>query len=89
MNQTRKQERTRGRAWMEIRKRVLDDEPLCRECDRPATVIDHIKALTNGGTDDRENLQPLCDECHEIKTRRDLNQKEKKAVSVDGIPEGW
>ncbi len=89
MNQARKQERTRGRAWMEIRKRVLDDEPLCRECDRPATVIDHIQALTNGGTDDRENLQPLCDECHEVKTRRDLNQKEKKAVSVDGIPEGW
>lgn len=74
---------------MNIRKRVLDDEPLCRECEKPATVIDHIKPLFKGGTDERENLQPLCHDCHEVKTRVDLNQKIKRVTDVSGEPEGW
>ena len=31
--------------------------------------IDHIKALANGGTNDIENLQILCKECHYTKTK--------------------
>ena len=36
----------------------------------PATVVDHIRPLSMGGTHDWDNLQALCDSCHTIKTRR-------------------
>lgn len=87
MNHKRRQQRTRGRRWQFIRKMLLDDEPLCRRCERPATEIDHITPLYKGGTDDRENLQPLCTKCHELKTREDMNQR--RPVGLDGVPDGW
>jgi 5-methylcytosine-specific restriction protein A len=34
--------------------------------------IDHIVALANGGTNDIKNLQLLCVECHERKTKDEL-----------------
>lgn len=33
--------------------------------------IDHIKNLAEGGTTHTSNLQLLCQQCHEIKTRRE------------------
>jgi 5-methylcytosine-specific restriction protein A len=36
-----------------------------------ATAVDHIIAKADGGTDDDENLQPICDECHRMKTARE------------------
>ena len=61
------------RNWQRLRKLVLHSEPLCRECKRPgrhtpATEVDHIVPLAAGGTNDFENLQPLCHECHSRKT---------------------
>jgi 5-methylcytosine-specific restriction protein A len=66
-------ERTRGRRWMAMRQAVLTAEPLCREClkhDRTtlAQEVDHITPLHKGGTDARDNLQPLCRACHAGKT---------------------
>lgn len=65
--------RTRGRAWMEIRARVLQDQPLCVHCKRAgilrvATEVDHITPLSMGGTDAEGNLQSLCTPCHSKKT---------------------
>ena len=34
-----------------------------------ATQIDHVTPLCKGGTDDWENLQPLCGPCHELKNQ--------------------
>ena len=31
-------------------------------------VRDHIVPLTEGGTEDDSNIQPLCDDCHTRKT---------------------
>lgn len=61
------------RNWQRLRKLVLHSEPLCRECKRngkltAATEVDHIVPLTASGTNDWENLQPLCHECHSRKT---------------------
>jgi 5-methylcytosine-specific restriction protein A len=36
----------------------------------PATVVDHIRPLSMGGTHEWGNLQALCNSCHTIKTRR-------------------
>lgn len=63
--------------WRNRRKAVLLEEPLCRECVKenritPATVVDHIIPRANGGADyEWTNLQPLCDEHHNKKTRNE------------------
>jgi 5-methylcytosine-specific restriction enzyme A len=51
------------------------------------TQVDHIKPLHKGGTDDMDNLQPLCVECHKVKTLHDVTRK--TGCNEQGIPEGW
>ena len=58
--------------WRRIRNAVLAAEPLCRHCAEAgrvtaAVLVDHIVPLP-AGTHDRENLQPLCQRCHAVKT---------------------
>jgi 5-methylcytosine-specific restriction enzyme A len=77
---------------MAIRKRLLDHSPLCLMCQKQgiikaATQVDHIKPLHKGGTDDMDNLQPLCVECHKVKTLHDVTRK--TGCNEQGIPEGW
>lgn len=82
-------------AWLALRAQVLAEEPLCRTCMvsgivTPATDVDHIVNAEGDYTDDnsRENLQPLCHECHSRKTRAEMNG-EAAAVpgcDVNGIP---
>lgn len=69
-------ERIRGRAGVELRKRRLRAEPLCRHCKergiiKIATTPDHIAPLANGGTDTDDNIQCLCESCHAAKTAQD------------------
>jgi 5-methylcytosine-specific restriction protein A len=42
-------------------------------CVREARVLDHIKPLHKGGADTLSNLQPLCVECHDLKTAREAH----------------
>lgn len=52
--------------WVKIRAVVLQAEPLCRECKRPAVDVHHsVKGNHNPAT-----LVPLCRSCHNSKTRR-------------------
>ena len=47
---------------------------LCNLCEEPIKKqfqIDHIRPLSNGGTNDRENLQALCVSCHQEKTKEE------------------
>ena len=72
--------RMKGRRWRELRGLVLRARPLCVHCQargvlREATEVDHRVALANGGGDDFENLDPVCRDCHTIKTRADLGQR--------------
>ncbi|MYC93449.1 MAG: HNH endonuclease [Caldilineaceae bacterium SB0661_bin_32] len=58
--------------WHCIRNAVLAVEPLCRHCAAAGRVtavvlVDHIVPL-QAGTHDRENLQPLCQRYHAVKT---------------------
>ena len=69
------QVRTRGSTWMAIRAEALArDCGLCQTCKaagrlRLACQVDHIRELADGGTDALENLQSLCEPCHDAKTR--------------------
>jgi 5-methylcytosine-specific restriction protein A len=58
-----------GRSWSKIRAAFLSANPLCEMCGEagrlvPATLVHHKRKLTDGGTNDRDNLQSLCSECH-------------------------
>lgn len=84
-------ERIRGRRGVELRRRRLQAEPLCRMCRQngrvtPATVPDHIKPISQGGTNEPDNIQCLCLECHNLKTRKDMGYRLRQAIGVDGWP---
>ncbi len=69
--------RIRGRALQEIRAEHFRREPLCVHCLARGIVtlaieLDHIRALSNGGTDTPDNRQSLCNACHRAKTIADL-----------------
>lgn len=68
--------RMRGTTLQNARRELFDREPLCRECrkhDRTtaATIRDHIVPLAEGGTDDDSNIQPLCQDCSDLKTQQE------------------
>ena len=48
----------------------------CAACGRWGVVIDHIVPVRQGGTNDRENLQPLCKRCNAIKGGRLMTNDE-------------
>jgi hypothetical protein len=48
---------------------------MCKCCIKKVKFnIDHIRSLANGGTNDIDNLQPLCLECHMDKTSTEHEQ---------------
>ena len=58
-----------GRSWARIRAAFLQANPLCVLCKKdgrltPATMVHHKVKLTDGGTNDWNNLQALCHEWH-------------------------
>jgi len=80
-------------AWKRLRAEVLASEPLCRMCAArglvvPATDVDHIQDSRDDFTDDnsRENLQPLCHECHSLKTAKSMGKSVSLGCDVNGLP---
>ena len=50
--------------WRMIRANYLRRNPNCEICGKPATEVDHIKPLSEGGTHRSENLRALDKSCH-------------------------
>jgi 5-methylcytosine-specific restriction protein A len=67
-----------------LRRRVINEEMLCRVCDDAlATEADHITPMSQGGAPySRANVQGLCHDCHARKTRA-----EQLATSGVGWPD--
>jgi 5-methylcytosine-specific restriction endonuclease McrA len=67
--------------WRRVRKTYLEAHPLCVECQAkgvitPATIVDHIKPINIGGARfDFNNLQGLCDSCHNKKSGREAHKR--------------
>lgn len=81
--------RTRGRAWQATRARVLGLNPLCAHCERKGFVtlaqqVDHILPLHKGGTDDANNLQGLCNACHDAKSLQDMGYRPRTRFDAKG-----
>ena len=58
-----------GRTWERIRKLYADTHPFCEDCYKrgiitPVEHVHHKLPLTEGGTNDFENLESLCKSCH-------------------------
>ncbi|MCP3681834.1 MAG: HNH endonuclease [bacterium] len=67
-------ERGYGSRWDKLRLKVLKrDRYLCMVCRHDgiltkANQVDHIINKAQGGTDNSDNLQAICDNCHTKKT---------------------
>lgn len=71
-----------GSKWRKLRDMHLRREPFCRMCRAegrrtPATMVDHIKPLSQGGDNNWENLQALCHSCHMKKTAAETKTKRR------------
>jgi len=65
-----------GRSWKRIRDRYIAAHPFCEQCQKdgritPAEEVHHIKPLSQGGTNDVDNLMSLCTSCHSEITARE------------------
>lgn len=87
------------RGWEALRESVLvRDKRLCQPCLRSgryteANQVDHIKPRSQGGTNDRSNLEAICSgigtpECHGEKSKREANAgyTPRAEIGVDGWP---
>ncbi|OHV13000.1 HNH endonuclease [Kushneria phosphatilytica] len=79
-----------GRPWRRKRESVLQrDRYLCQHCLRagratPATEVDHITALAEGGRDDESNLEAICSACHQVKTQAESQRHREGAGQISG-----
>jgi 5-methylcytosine-specific restriction protein A len=76
----------RGRALQRARARLFDESPLCVQCQADgrvsvAVIRDHIVPLAEGGTDDRANVQALCQACSDLKTQREAKRGMRRRFS--------
>jgi 5-methylcytosine-specific restriction protein A len=68
-----------GANWRRLRMMQLNREPLCRACAKrgltvAAVVADHIIRRVLGGPDSFDNLQSLCQRCHNQKRAEESRQ---------------
>ena len=76
--------RMTGRKLQAARAALFKENPLCVKCQeagrlRPATQRDHIVPLSEGGLDEPDNTQGLCDECHDGKSLAERLRAQRRA----------
>lgn len=84
--------RLRGRRLQDRRRRMLRENPLCEQCASAgrvtaATQLDHLIPLHLGGADEESNLQRLCDDCHDAKTRQEAAERSGRIPSRQPWPD--
>jgi 5-methylcytosine-specific restriction protein A len=69
----------RSKPWRTLRAKKLQADPNCVVCGKPGTVVDHRNRIEAGGEKlDWNNLQTMCDHCHNVKRANEKNEKYKK-----------
>lgn len=81
--------RVTGRRLQQLRADLFARDPLCAECRRLgrvtlATQRDHVVPLAEGGADDENNVQGLCDDCHEGKSLAEALRGRRRAAGGRG-----
>lgn len=77
-----------GDTWGKIRQRIAKQHNYtCAHCGliwrSHIDQIDHIKPLEQGGSNNDSNLQPLCNQCHKVKTASE--RKNQPVTYIKGI----
>jgi hypothetical protein len=68
--------------FKKARRDMLERKTKCHECENYATELHHIMAVEDGGTDDIENLMPLCKECHKEYTSEQTSERNEIWVDL-------
>lgn len=91
LGKTIAQQRVRGSAGVKLRRQVLREEPICRVCLAadtlpilPSRDVDHIVPLFEGGSNDRSNLQGICDPHHKAKSTAEYARRLGAAQQASG-----
>lgn len=96
-------ERGYDRRWDKLRVRILArDSYLCQQCLRDGRVtplavkpydhaVDHIIPKAQGGTDDPDNLEGVCKDCHDVKSQREAKEGQGATLKprVEYDADGW
>ncbi|RPH50973.1 MAG: HNH endonuclease [Desulfobacteraceae bacterium] len=69
--------------FKKARRKMVERRTICHECEDYATELHHIIAVEDGGTDDIENLMPLCKECHKEYTSEQTTERNKMWVALN------
>jgi len=72
-----------SKEFNKARREMIERRTKCHECEDYATELHHIIAVEDGGTDDIENLMPLCKECHKEYTSEQTNERNKMWVALN------
>ncbi len=64
--------------WKKIRRAFLEEHPWCVVCGLPATEVDHVVPLSQGGTRDDSNLRSYCKPDHAAKTAADIRRRQRR-----------
>lgn len=65
----------KSKSWIKTRDAFRARNPECNLCGRQGAVVDHIKAIKQGGTPfDWDNLQTLCRACDQTKRGKEAQQ---------------
>jgi 5-methylcytosine-specific restriction protein A len=72
-----------GQTWRKVRDYYRATHPLCEQCleqgrATPAQEVHHVKPLSQGGTNDYENLRALCCSCHSSITAHEGGRWQKR-----------
>lgn len=63
--------------WRKLSKRIRESNPLCKHCEQlgiitKGVVADHIIPIARGGeVFNEDNIQVLCERCHNIKSSKE------------------
>lgn len=72
--------------WERIRRAYLAHNPLCAFCGALATLVDHIKPLSQGGARlDVRNLRSCCRDCH-ARITANLRRTGRNEMPADPTP---
>ena len=72
-----------SKEFKKARREMLERRTKCHECENYAIELHHIIAVEDGGTDDIENLMPLCNECHKEYTSEQISERNKLWVELN------
>lgn len=68
-----------SKSWRALRARKLQENPNCVVCGNPGQMVDHKERIeAGGGSMDWNNLQTMCNHCHNVKRANEKNEKYRK-----------